>query len=61
VLPGLACSIVSGPPDDSILVLRAVTRTFVMGEVVRGLDAGDDVVLAPDADLHDGARVKPRG
>jgi putative ABC transport system ATP-binding protein len=33
---------VSGPPDDSILVLRAVTRTFVMGEVevpvLRGVD-----------------------
>jgi len=52
---------VSGPTDESILVLRAVTRTFVMGEVevLQGLDAGDDVVLAPE-DLHDGARVKPR-
>jgi putative ABC transport system ATP-binding protein len=33
---------VSGQPDDSILVLRAVTRTFVMGEVevpvLRGVD-----------------------
>jgi HlyD family secretion protein len=32
----------------------------VEGEILRGLDAGADVVLAPDADLHDGARVKFR-
>ena len=32
----------------------------IEAEVLAGLDAGDDVVLAPDADLHDGARVKPR-
>ncbi|MHC4776467.1 MAG: efflux RND transporter periplasmic adaptor subunit, partial [Planctomycetota bacterium] len=32
----------------------------VEGEVLAGLDAGDEVVLAPDADLHDGARVRPR-
>ncbi|MHC4208641.1 MAG: efflux RND transporter periplasmic adaptor subunit [Planctomycetota bacterium] len=32
----------------------------VEGEVLGGLDAGDEVVLAPDADLHDGARVRPR-
>jgi HlyD family secretion protein len=29
-------------------------------EVVSGLGAGDEVVLAPDSDLADGARVKPR-
>ena len=33
---------VSGPTGESILVLRAVTRTFVMGEVevpvLRGVD-----------------------
>jgi HlyD family secretion protein len=32
----------------------------VEAEVLQGLDAGDDVVLAPDSDLHDGARVKTR-
>jgi HlyD family secretion protein len=32
----------------------------VEGEVLAGLDAGDAVILAPDADLHDGARVKSR-
>jgi HlyD family secretion protein len=33
----------------------------IEAEVLQGLGAGDDVVLAPDSDLHDGARVKPRG
>ena len=32
----------------------------VEAEVLEGLDAGDEVVLAPDSDLHDGARVRPR-
>jgi HlyD family secretion protein len=32
----------------------------IEAEVLAGLDAGDVVVLAPDADLEDGARVKPR-
>ena len=32
----------------------------VEAEVVSGLGAGDEVVLAPDSDLADGARVKQR-
>jgi HlyD family secretion protein len=32
----------------------------VESEVLAGLDAGDEVVLAPESDLRDGARVRPR-
>jgi HlyD family secretion protein len=32
----------------------------VEAEVLAGLDAGDEVVLAPESDLRDGARVRPR-